>query len=131
MRESPHQRMKDQNEIPLIAFDYARTKPGIKPILIAKCGKTGNVMMRKVDQKGYSEDAIFYMVKFVQQLGHVRIRLKDDPETAAVQLREAVTQELRKINVEVIPESSPVGSKQSNGMTERAVQMCMAQAKVS
>ena len=29
MKEDQHRQIKDQNEIPLIAFDYARTKPGI------------------------------------------------------------------------------------------------------
>ena len=46
MREEPHLKMKSQNELPLIAFDYARTKPGIKPILVAVCAKLGNLSTR-------------------------------------------------------------------------------------
>ena len=76
----------DERTKPLIAFDYARTKPGIKQILVAKSGKTGNIMMNKVDKKGHSDDAIHFMKEFVFKLGHVRMRLKDDPERAALDL---------------------------------------------
>ena len=68
MREMQHKLMKEQNDIPLIAFDYARTKPGIKPILVAKCGKRGNIMMNKVEKKGHSDDAIHFMKEFIFKL---------------------------------------------------------------
>ena len=80
-------------------------------------------------------------------IGLTSIRMKDDPEASALELRDEVIKALKrdnqKISLEkmakgdvddhdmkqIIPERSPVGSKQSNGMAERAVQMCMNMSK--
>ena len=83
-------------------------------------------MMNKVQKKVDSPDAVHFVVKFISSLGHVRIRLKDDPEPAALELRNAVISEVKKRHVDIKPdqnilERSGVGSKQSNGRFEQAI----------
>ena len=97
--EDPHRQMKTENAIPLVAFDYARTKPGVKPILVAKCGTTGNVGMWIVSKKGVCDDAVHFMVSFILKLGHTKVRLKDDPEISALELRDEVLRVLRRNKV--------------------------------
>ena len=67
-----------------------------------------------------NEHAVKRITQDVSNLGYAKLIMKTDGEPSIVALKEAIRQ---NSSSQIIPEVSPVGESQSNGSSERGVQM--------
>ena len=58
----------------------------------------------------------------IEHLGHSSLVLKSDQEPAILDLRSDIIARCKEKGISVIPENSPIGESQSNGVIERAIQ---------
>ena len=96
------------------------------PILAMKDRSTGDIASHVVPTKGDHWFAIKMVRAEIGYLGHKRVTLKSDQESAMLTLKEAVKRESPE---DVSLEESPVGESQSNGMVERAIQEIQGQVR--
>ena len=80
--------------------------------------------MSKVGGDAYAADAI---VEDIDMMGSKKIVLKTDQEPAILDLAKEVR---NKRDLETVPENSPVGDSQANGLAEKGVQEIAGQIRV-
>ena len=113
---------KAKSLVPTVAMDYtfmarSEEEDRVKPILVVKDEKTQAVAATFVDAKGATPYAVKFTSNFLKHLGYRKVVMKSDGEHAIVALKESVAKEA---GVEYVPEESPVGDHQANGLAENA-----------
>ena len=140
-RGDHHQRQdEDQNDIPVISFDYAfftdghsrdhevndenAAKLGATPLLVTK-DKRSEVLSADVVRCKGAEDAsaIDHAVKHVQRLGYPEVIFRSDGEPAIKSFLKAVTEKLTQQGVRVIPNRSPLADSSSATQAEGSVRL--------
>ena len=123
--DHPHRRggAKEPHAVPTVSMDYCyvgqRQDDKNTPILIVKCDTTKTVCSHPALQKGGAYSWVSdRIVQDINNMGHGKIILKCDQEPAIMEVHGQV---MRKRAHETIPEHSPIGEHQSNGIAERAV----------
>ncbi len=123
--DDPHRRggAKQPHEVPTVSMDYCyvgqRQDDKNTPILIIRCDTTKSICSHPVLQKGGAYSWVSdRVVQDINNMGHGKIILKCDQEPAIMEVHGQV---MKKRAHETIPEHSPVGEHQSNGIAERAV----------
>ena len=86
------------------------------PILGGMDEESGSLIDDVVPEKGRHPHAIKRLGERLDELGYRRMILKSDDEPAIVALKAAAKLEGK---VEIVPEESPVGDSQSNGLAEQ------------
>jgi len=155
-KASPHysaeKRKAEDSTLPTACFDYMFLD-GKTPILVYKEKKSKAMFAHIVDQKGIGDGHLIErIVQEVESLGYGRIAAKSDHEpaikdltqevrerrwedmhglTAAIKSMRGADTEVDLTNGETVLEQSPVGSSQSNGFIERAIQDLQGQARTA
>eukprot|EP00435_Cladocopium_sp_Y103_P014191 s2521_g3.t1 len=80
-----------------------------------------------VDSKGATPYAVKFAAAFLKNLGYRKVVLKSDGEHSIVALKEAAA---REAAIESVPEESPVGDHQANGLVENAIREVKRQIRV-
>ena len=88
------------------------------PILAMQEDGHQRIFAYPVHKKGAYEAVVKQIVKDIASMGKKKISLKRDQENAIEELAEKVTKYLQ---IEVVPERSPVGQSQSNAKVERSI----------
>ena len=140
-RESPHSsHQHGPRAAPTVSFDYAyvgdkgeivsreqaETEEGSVTILVVRDSATKAVFGHVVPQKGIDakQFAVDELVKDIVWLGHTKVMLKSDNETAILKLLTEALRELRIQGLEnVMSENSPEYDPQANGSAEVGVQI--------
>ena len=134
----PHRRTFQESGVPIISMDYMylgidlgqeespEEGQGSAPILVMKDGNTGMVFAGVVIRKGREAYAIKKVAKDIKSLGYRRIVLRNDGEASIEALKEAVRMEL---DIDIIPENSPVGDHAANGVAEATVKQVQGQIR--
>ena len=117
--------MKDvEKSVPTVGIDYAildgEDHERNLPIVAMKDSNSKVVFSNAVPCKGTEHPYPVKQARFnIKQLGYKKIILKSDQEPAIIDLCNKIKE---SVDVEIIPENSPVGESQSNGMVERGIQ---------
>jgi len=84
-----------------------------------------------VKAKGVDSYAVERIAKEIMNLGYSKFVLKDAQEPSIKALREAVIRRIAALrgdlDIQIIPEESPVGESQSNGEVESAIKQVQGQ----
>ena len=133
-----HQRTKRirDNDLPVISMDYAYLKGKSidsdkdrgQPILVIKDRKSRYLSAEVVGKKGSDDHASKWAIGVIKGMGYRRVVMKDDQESSIKDLKEQVAK-IGGIEVEFVPEESPVGESKSNGEVERAIRTVKAQIR--
>ena len=130
---NPAHRKIDEYEraVPEIGIDYAFMKEKgndeTLTIIVMKDRDTKAISSDVVELKGRGIDGtIERVIENIRRLGYKKIILKSDQEPALVDLINGIIEARDDIT---IPECSPVGESQSNGMIERAVRSVKDQVR--
>ena len=115
---------KEQNLVPTVAFDYdyafmSRSDEDderLRPTLVVKDERTQMVAATFVDSKGATPYAVKFAAAFLKKLGYRKVVLKSDEEHSIMALKEAAA---REAAIESVPEESPPGDHQANGLVEK------------
>ena len=99
------------------------------PILVAKDRRFQSLFATAVGVKGADPFAVREYVDFVSSLGVNRVKLRSDGEPAIRSLVEAASVELRKKNIEIVPDKTPVADSQAAGLQESAVHQIKCKAR--
>ena len=128
----------DEEQTPTMSVDYAFFgAPGKtpaesvadheNPILVGKDRATKRVLAKTIPSKGVENPyATKVLAGFLESSGYKKVVLKSDQEPSMVSVCKAARKE---VDVEIVPEHSPVGESQSNGDVERAVQSVQGLAR--
>ena len=123
------------SDVPIVGMDYAfmNSKDDddskATPILVIKCSESGAICSHLVPQKGTAHEWIVdRVIAVLENLGYGKrkVIIKCDQEPAIVDLQKKII----KKRENVIPENSPVGDSQSNGLVERAIQSVKKQVRI-
>ena len=96
-------------------------------IIVPKHRDTNTISSYVVELKGRGIDGtIERIIEDIRRLGYKKIIIKSDQEPALVDLINGIIEAREDIT---IPECSPVGESQSNGMIERAVRSVKDQVR--
>ena len=120
--------------VPIVSIDYmfmsenqkATEEKGM-PNLVLKDRDTKTIKACTVTSKGINDYAVRRIVKAIEELGHKKIILKSDGESAIVALKRRIKHILP---LNVVLEESPVGDHQANGEIEMANQLVQGQFRV-
>ena len=133
----PHRTRTDEqrarNLVPTIVLDYAfmsrsdEDDERLRPILVMKDERTQMVAATFVDSKGATPYAVKFAAAFLKNLGYRKVVMKSDGEHSIVALKEAAA---REAAIESVPEESPVGDHQANGLAENAIREVKRQIRV-
>lgn len=99
----------------------------LRPILVMKDERTQMVAATFVDSKGATPYAVKFAAAFLKNLGYRKVVMKSDGEHSIVALKEAAA---REAAIESVPEESPVGDHQANGLAENAIREVKRQIRV-
>ena len=137
-RERAH-RPSEGRSIPLISYDYLFVTPrgafgrgevsneeqeGALKVLVSYCSETRSIFAHAVPKKGVDERG--YIIEQLKQdvlwLGHSRVVIKSDSESALVQVMDALSGALKLAGLtSVTNEGSVPYDPQTNGMAEGVV----------
>ena len=123
---SPHKRQAEgEHLVPEIGLDYAflRESDNIETltILVMKDRDIKTIFAGVVEMKGRGlEGTVENVVKNIARLGYKKVILCSDQEPAIIHLIEGVIAERKE---PTIPQHSPVGESQSNGLVEKGRQV--------
>ena len=127
-KNDAHRRMDAEasHEIPHVSMDcffMGQDEEKCLPMLAMKDHKSKMIFSHVVPKKGASVAyCVSQAVRNLEYLGYPKIVLKCDQEPAMLDLWNAVAKACKQTGVEILPEHSPVGESQSNGVIERAIQ---------
>ena len=111
---------------PHVSMDYCfmgQDETKCLPILVIRDHASKTVFSHVVPCKGTSQQyPIAQSVDDIEQLGHAKLILKSDQEPAILDLRDTIIARCKEKKISIIPENSPTGESQSNGVIERAIQ---------
>ena len=93
------------------------------PILVIRDHASRTVFSHVVPCKGTKHQyPLNQSVADIEQLGHSKFILKSDQEPSILDLRADIISRCKDQGISIIPENSPTGESQSNGVIERAIQ---------
>ena len=121
----------DAGAVPSVHLDYCFLRDGDEELLTVvvirdKISKV--VFASAVENKGSTDEkAIQQTAEFIKRLGHPKLVIKSDQENSIKDFSSAVA---ARLDCQLVPENSPVGESQSNGVAERAVQQVEDQLRV-
>ena len=99
----------------------------LRPILVVKDKRTQMVAATFVDSKGATPYAVKFAAAFLKNLSYRKVVLKSDGEHSIMALKEAAA---REAAIESVPEESPPGDHQANGLVENAIREVKRQIRV-
>ena len=132
MPNPAHRRIDEYDRaVPEIGIDYAFMKEKgneeTLTIVVMKDRDTKTISSDVVELKGRGIDGtVDRIIENIQRLGYKKVILKSDQEPALVNLINGV---IEARDDSTIPECSPVGESQSNGVVERAVRSVKDQVR--
>ena len=104
-------------------MDYKEIRKGRPPIIVIKDQATKSTFCHQSLRKGATDQ---WIVRDIENTGHVAVTLKGDGEPAMQDLLQAIKeQRTQAVNIEHSPGNDP----QSNGVAEKSVQDSMAQIR--
>ena len=130
----PHRRVVEEGRtVPELAIDYAFMRDSEDAdrltIVIMKDRDSKAVFSDMVEVKGQGiSGTIQRIADNISRLGYKKVILKSDQEPALIDLINGI---IEYRDDPTIPEHSPVGESQSNGLVERAVRSCKDQIRTS
>ena len=133
-RSADHRKHQDQPDIDEIHLDYCflgDADSKVRPIIVAKHRSSRSVMSSVVPAKGALHEFPAKRVRaFLRELGleFSDVVVRSDQEPSIVDLVSEVARV--RAPAKTIPEQSPVGSSQSNGVAERGIQSVEGQVRV-
>ena len=120
---------EDEDLIPLISMDYMYMRSNhddreegnlrLMTMLVIVDRRSRYIAAHVVKEKGADGSAIKVLRQELDYMGYRRIVCRNDQESPVEALKSAVKREWPG---EMVPENSPVGEHQSNGLIERAIQ---------
>ena len=128
------------DDVPRVGIDYGYLEgkagqgaedPSASPILFSRSSKTQAVSADVLPSKGTGESwNVETLVSTIMAHGHTRLILKSDDEPAILDVKRAAMAIARaRHGFDIMPESSPVGDHESNGLAEGAVRDVKAQCR--
>ena len=134
---APHRRSDAQDDlegVPCESMDSGflgerESEDRVSPVLVIWERRLKMTWAMLVPRKGTEFQGIAKRAaKFIDQLGHNRVKLRCDSEPAIEALAREIAQ-ARQEGSQTVPERPPVGESRSDGIIERAVELVASQAR--
>ena len=121
----------------LVSYDFgfaSRTSDSDDRVTFLACHDRDTGLLGAIPSlaKGgkYFQYLVTELVRFVVSTGHRELRMRCDGEPSTLALLEACVKTCRTLGIRVVPEPTAIGSHQSNGGAERAVELIRSHANI-
>ena len=136
-KDAPHLVAASDGVLPEVHFDFAfmgdeGDAGHTAPMLVARVRDSRMTLATAIPRKTTGEFVVGRTLAFLKEVGIEKMDIiyKSDQEPAIMSVLDGVREKKAALGGRWIPENSPVGSHQSNGVVERAIQSVAAQVRV-